>query len=342
METGRGRVTGRDIGRAGRRPGPPPGDPTDPVRPVLDRPRVTATARRSCRSGRGAASDRQTVRSAGGGAGGVGGGVARMRAGHVRRQPPGRTVTSGPAGHGGSGSRQGDGWPRERRRRGLGPARGVGDRRARASHPRGPGIQSRPRPWRSSIMPSAAPSGPERGAEPGEHLLLAGEVSRVPPVAARTAPISCEIGQAALHQGDDLGVAGVDLAAQLTDPSAASVSVVPVAVAVRGVIGVSFGSWSAVGPRKRETPRGSSGPGRLLRLCSASGDGHRIPVTVEKADRGEHVGECATSPSTPRRPVGGSLAPDGAPGGAAVARAREVSPVRLTVNVVVRRGGADS
>ena len=35
--------------------------------------------------------------------------------------------------------------------------------------------QSRPRPWRSSIMPSAAPSGPRARLEPGEHLLLAGQ-----------------------------------------------------------------------------------------------------------------------------------------------------------------------
>jgi len=39
------------------------------------------------------------------------------------------------------------------------------------------------------------------------------------------------------------------------------VSVVPVAVAVRGVIGMSFGSWSAVGPRKKKNAPGLFGPG---------------------------------------------------------------------------------
>ena len=118
--------------------------------------------------------------------------------------------------------------------------------------------QSRPRPWRSSIMPSAAPSGPSASPEPGEHLLLAGQ--RQPGAAAGGAQRADLLrdGQPALHELDDLGVAGVDLAAQLADPRRGVGGGAGEAVTV--LIGCPSGCGGRRTPGTRKRP-GLFGPG---------------------------------------------------------------------------------
>ena len=67
-------------------------------------------------------------------------------------------------------------------------------------------------------MPSAAPVRAEGGAEAGQHLLLPGEREPGPAGGGAQRADLLGDGQPALHQSDDLGVAGVDLVAQLGDP----------------------------------------------------------------------------------------------------------------------------
>ena len=161
----------------------------------------------------------------------------------------------------------------------------------------GAAAYSRPRPWRSSIMPSAAPSGPSAARKRASTCCSRERFSRVPPLAARSAPISCEMARRRLHQLDDLGVAGVDLGAQFADPVDVG--------AGDGDGGGGGGEGAhrdvlrrAGGPQAPETkkrPGALRARGVCCGGCSASGDGHRIPVTVVKADRGEHGAESATA-----------------------------------------------
>src|SRR5215218_359596 len=98
----------------------------------------------------------------------------------------------------------------------------------------------------------------EGGPEPGEHLLLAGEVQ---PGAAAGRAHGADLlrdGQPALHERDDLGVARVDRAAQLLDAFRR------IGGGGLGAHGMSFEAYGRRTPGTKNAP-GSSGPGRLLR-----------------------------------------------------------------------------
>ena len=135
-------------------------------------------------------------------------------------------------------------------------------RSARAAAPDG---REGPRPWRSSIMPSAAPSGPSAAPKRASTCCSRASDSRVPPDGRAEGADLPGDGQPALHELDDLGVAGVDRArgARRSGPRGRW----------RGrrwrrwgcSSGVLRGRWWPSEPGKRKTPRGSSGPGRLLR-----------------------------------------------------------------------------
>src|SRR5918997_669269 len=82
-------------------------------------------------------------------------------------------------------------------------------------------------------------------------------------------------------------------------------------VGVVGSVAVLLSSGAVdVRTRKRETAQAPRARG-VCCGCSASGDGHRIPVAVVKADGGEqHVGESATAPTA----VASATSVDGGPG----------------------------
>ena len=151
----------------------------------------------------------------------------------------------------------------------------------------------------------------------------------MPPEAARSAPISWEM-------------ASRRCTSSMISASHASISPRSAPIRVRrdrsrrrgwgggGAHRVSFGVLVAVGPLERETPRAPRARGVCCGVCSASGDGHRIPVTVEKADRGEHGSESATrsAPATRHdRRWGGC--------GAGGRRRGSCPPIRLTVMCVM-------
>jgi hypothetical protein len=104
---------------------------------------------------------------------------------------------------------------------------------------------------------------PQGCAEAGEHLLFAGEGQ--PGAAGGGTQRTDLLGdrQPTVHELDDLGVAGVDRAAQLTDPRRRVAD--GGGGGSQGVHRMSFRVLVAHRPRKTKTPRGSSGPGRLLR-----------------------------------------------------------------------------
>ena len=202
---------------------------------------------------------------------------------------------------------------------GRGPGWGAGYNRRAGGRP----AQRRPRPCRSSIMPSAAPSGPRAAPEAGEHLLLAGQgQAGARREAARSAPISCEMASRRCTSSM-ISASQASIAPRSSPIRSAGSVAAGRSGGGEGAHRVSFGVLVAVGPRERETPRAPRARGVCCGVCSASGDGHRIPVTVVKADRGEH------GPSLPQRSGGRHDRRWGGCG--ARGRRRGPSPVRLTV-----------
>ena len=162
-----------------------------------------------------------------------------------------------------------------------------------------------PRPWRSSIMPSAAPSGPRASWNRASTCCSRDSDSRVPPDAARIAPISWEISSRRCTSS-------------ISCASHASISLRSSPIRADGSATRASGrrerhSSGVSSVLDRRTPGTEKRPGALRARgvccggCSASGDGHRIPVTVVKADRGEH------GPSLPQASTVDTTAPDGAP-----------------------------
>jgi hypothetical protein len=81
------------------------------------------------------------------------------------------------------------------------------------------------------------------------------------------------------------------------------------------------GEGARPAPETRNAPE-PVGPGRLVRLCSASEDGDRIPVAVAKAEAGEHGRESATAAGHVAR-----TAPE--PGGAGWTAPEKCPPIGL-------------
>ena len=118
--------------------------------------------------------------------------------------------------------------------------------------------QSRPRPWRSSIIPSAAPSGPSASWNRASTCCSRARFSRVPPLALRTAPISCETASrrwtSSMIAASQASISSRSVPIRSTsEPVTALVAVV--------VHGVSFGGREPVLPRKTKNAPGLFGPG---------------------------------------------------------------------------------